>query len=58
MYDTKSLSCAKCGKHIGEVDYDAKIIYSLCGKCSDPFPEHYVIPDKLIKKKAVVLLTK
>ena len=39
LYDTKPISCNKCGKCIGEVDYDCEIIRPLCGKCSHPLPE-------------------
>jgi hypothetical protein len=39
IYDTKPISCAKCEKSIGEIDYDAKIINPLCGQCSNPLPE-------------------
>ena len=38
IYDTRSISCASCGKVIGEVDYDAEIIYPKCGQCSNPTP--------------------
>lgn len=39
MYDTKQIYCTNCGIWIGEVDYEAKIINALCGKCADPIPE-------------------
>ena len=39
LYDTKTISCTKCGKCIGEVDYDCEIIRPLCGKCAHPLPE-------------------
>lgn len=39
LYDTKPISCSKCGKCIGEVDYDCEIIRPLCGKCAHPLPE-------------------
>ena len=44
IYDTRSISCARCGKVIGEVDYDAEIIYPKCGQCSNPTPD---IKDKM-----------
>lgn len=39
MYDTKIVSCVKCGKCIGEIEYDAEIIQSKCGQCANPLPE-------------------
>ena len=39
LYDTKTITCAKCGKCVGEVDYDCEIIRPLCGKCAHPLPE-------------------
>lgn len=39
IYDTKSIYCCKCGKFIGEIDYDAVVILPKCGKCADPIPE-------------------
>lgn len=39
IYDTKSIVCARCETFLGEVDYDAKIIHPLCGKCANPLPE-------------------
>jgi len=44
IYDTRSISCAICGKAIGEVDYDAEIIRPKCGQCSNPTPH---IKDKM-----------
>ncbi len=40
IYDTKQLHCSKCDKFIGEVDYDAEVIYPKCGKCANPMPEN------------------
>lgn len=40
IYDTKPLRCSKCGKCIGEVDYDAEIILPKCGQCTNPIPEN------------------
>lgn len=40
IYDTKPLRCSKCGKCIGEVDYDAEIILPKCGQCANPMPEN------------------
>ena len=42
IYDTKVIRCAKCDKYIGEVNYDAEIIFPKCGKCANPLPS---IPD-------------
>jgi phage FluMu protein Com len=39
IYDTKSINCSKCGKFIGEIDFDAVVIFPKCGKCVDPIPE-------------------
>lgn len=39
IYDTKSVYCSKCGKFIGEIDFDAVVILPKCGKCADPIPE-------------------
>jgi hypothetical protein len=39
LYDTISISCVKCEKSIGEIDYDAKVINPLCGQCANPLPE-------------------
>jgi len=39
IYDTKSIFCSKCGKFIGEIDFDAIVILPKCGKCVDPIPE-------------------
>ena len=39
IYDTKQIKCYQCGKWVGEVAYDALIIYPLCGDCADPFPK-------------------
>lgn len=34
LYDTKLVYCSKCGKCIGEVEYDSEISPLLCGLCS------------------------
>jgi hypothetical protein len=39
IYDTKSIYCSKCGKFIGEIDFDAVVMLPKCGKCADPIPE-------------------
>ncbi|MBI3639312.1 MAG: hypothetical protein HY223_03255 [Thaumarchaeota archaeon] len=40
IYDTKQISCYKCGRCIGEIDYDAIIINPKCGLCANPLPEN------------------
>jgi len=38
----------KCSKCIGELDYDAKVILSMCGQCDDPRPdERDLVSNKL-----------
>lgn len=37
--DTKSIFCSKCNSSVGEIDYDAEVIRSLCGECANPLPE-------------------
>lgn len=39
IYDTKSIHCSKCGKFIGEIDYDAIISLPKCGQCANPQPQ-------------------
>jgi len=34
IYDTKVIVCINCEKAIGEVEFDAMIIHSLCGQCT------------------------
>jgi hypothetical protein len=55
IYDTKVVKCSKCGKSIGEIEYDAVVTLPKCGYCANPLPEGddkalYVI-SKLIKSK-------
>lgn len=33
IYDTKVIVCINCEKAIGEVEFDAMMIHSLCGRC-------------------------
>jgi len=33
IYDTKVVVCINCEKAIGEIEFDAMIIHSLCGPC-------------------------
>jgi len=33
LYDTKSIFCTRCGKAIGEIDYDSEVIHPSCGRC-------------------------
>lgn len=35
LYDKKIVKCVKCKKHLGEIDINTKIIYSICQKCQD-----------------------
>ncbi len=39
IYDTKSIRCSKCGKFIGEIEYDAVVTLPKCGHCANPLPE-------------------
>lgn len=60
IYDKCVIRCAICDKCIGEVDYDAEIIFPKCGKCANPMPaihENVILDtdgDKL--KKPVILM--
>lgn len=38
LYDTKVLTCTKCGSSIGEIDWDAQVIRVLCSKCTNALP--------------------
>ncbi|CAE6504594.1 hypothetical protein [Candidatus Nitrosotenuis uzonensis] len=40
IYDMKQIHCYRCGKFIGEIEFDAEITMPLCGKCSNPMPEN------------------
>ncbi len=39
IYDKKSIFCSKCGRFIGEIDYDASVTLPKCGRCANPLPE-------------------
>ncbi len=39
IYDTKTVRCLKCDNCIGEIDFDARVIRSICGQCYDPTPD-------------------
>ena len=39
IYDKKQIKCARCDNFVGEVVYNAKIIYPLCGNCADPISD-------------------
>ncbi|MFB5631399.1 MAG: hypothetical protein ACE5RN_07410 [Nitrosopumilaceae archaeon] len=41
IYDKKQIKCARCGSFVGEVEYDAKIIFPLCGNCADPYSDGF-----------------
>lgn len=34
IYDKRQVRCVTCGKPIGEVDDDARILFSRCGVCT------------------------
>ena len=53
IYDTKQIKCYRCGKFIGEVDYDVEIICPKCGSCSDPFPSDEIITNKIMKSREI-----
>jgi len=38
IYDTKLIACKDCGKIIGEIDFDAEVLFLKCGLCSNPLP--------------------
>lgn len=38
LYDQKSIACSKCGRFIGEIDYDAVVTLPMCGNCANPLP--------------------
>ncbi|MFB5645365.1 MAG: hypothetical protein ACE5R3_02065 [Nitrosopumilaceae archaeon] len=38
IYDKKVIRCVQCKKFIGEIDYNATVIFPRCGDCSDPTP--------------------
>ena len=40
IYDTKSVRCSRCGRFIGEIEYDAVVTLPKCGKCANPLPEN------------------
>jgi len=40
IYDTKSVRCSRCGRFIGEIEYDAVVTLPKCGKCVNPLPEN------------------
>ena len=46
IYDKKVIKCVICEKDIGEINYDAEVIYPRCGECSDPKPHvnDHVVP--------------
>jgi hypothetical protein len=44
IYDTKPIKCVRCGKSIGEIEYDAEVINPKCGYCANPLPDGF---DKL-----------
>jgi len=43
-YDMKIIKCVRCGMYVGEVEYDAEVVFPRCGKCANPLPDGF---DKL-----------
>ncbi len=43
MYNTKTISCVFCGKHIGEIDTDAVVTMPICGQCVNPVVDESMI---------------
>jgi hypothetical protein len=39
IYDKKQIRCTRYGNFVGEVEYNAKIIFPLCGNCTDPYSD-------------------
>lgn len=39
LYDTRPINCIMCGKFIGEMECNSKIVLPRCGDCSRPKPE-------------------
>jgi len=39
LYDKKQLKCYKCGKFVGEVEYDSEVFFAKCSSCANPFPD-------------------
>lgn len=35
----KVLRCCKCEKCIGEIDFDAEVVYPQCGNCANLLPQ-------------------
>lgn len=46
IYDTKIINCARCGKYVGEIDFDASVKFPRCGRCEQ------IIVGKGIKEKS------
>ena len=50
LYDTKQINCYRCGKWIGEVDWEAVINCPKCGSCADPYPKGYdLLPQTIVQ---------
>jgi hypothetical protein len=41
IYDKRQISCTKCGKCIGEIDYDAEVVNPRCAHCANPLPDGF-----------------
>lgn len=35
IYDKKQICCISCGRYIGEVEEEARILLTVCSQCSD-----------------------
>ena len=38
IYDKIIIRCVICKNSIGEINYDAEVIFPRCGECADPKP--------------------
>ena len=52
LYDTKTITCYRCDRFIGEIEHDAVVTLPKCGRCADPFPEG---DDKISYTKTQIL---
>ena len=39
IYDQKTVRCVSCDVCIGEIDFDAEVVFPKCGRCANPLPE-------------------
>ena len=55
IYDLKLINCHKCGKHVGEINFDAIVTTPLCAGCAIPISENnYRVPLKTIQNTPLV----